>query len=141
MTKSVLSFVVMLLIVTVGCSSDDDIVSQNEPEVAFPEIVGTWEWVGTVNGLDDTTDTPEVSGITRDIVISDTEFIFYLGENILAQRSYEYSIEVSELTGLNEFMVTFDDNGFRDIIRRDDNFINFIDDCEDCYTSIYKVKN
>lgn len=89
MTKSVLSFVVMLLIVTVGCSSDDDIVSQNEPEVAFPEIVGTWEWVGTVNGLDDTTDTPEVSGITRDIVISDTEFIFYLGENILAQRSYE----------------------------------------------------
>lgn len=49
MLRSVFSFVVVLLIVTVGCSSDDDFASQNEPEVAFPEIVGTWEWVGTVN--------------------------------------------------------------------------------------------
>lgn len=50
--RSVLCFVLVILLIITGGSSDEDIASQIEPEITFLEIVGTWEWVGTVNEQD-----------------------------------------------------------------------------------------
>lgn len=122
-----------------SCAVDDD--SSEESQIELPEIVGVWEWVGTIKESDNTSDNPESSGTTRDIVITEDSFTFFVDDEVLAERAYDYSLQVSVLTGIEEFIVTFEDNGFRDIIRREDDFINFVDDCEECYISIYRLKD
>lgn len=137
-TRTTISIFTFLILFITACSSDDEVVTM---ESGFPEIVGDWKWIGTTGGLAGASETPESLGITRDITITETDFIFFIEEEIFAERAYTLSVEESETTGLTEFIVTFEDNGFRDIVRREDDIINFIDDCDDCYTSVYQLKN
>lgn len=139
MKRLFILFVAATLVCT-SCDKDDDTAIAQE-EVQFPDIIGVWEWVETSGGIEDDTDSPESSGITRDIIITPTNFEFYIDDILFADRAYTFTLEQSLLTGEEEFIVTFLDDDFKDIVQKEGDVITFIDDCVDCFISVYRLKN
>lgn len=128
------------LFLVTSCSKDEGTNSINE-EIVFPNLVGTWEWVQTTGGINNFLDNPEISETTRDIIITPTHFEFFVDGEPLANREYIFTLEESIVTGEEEFVVTFLDDNFRDVVQKDGDVIIFTDDCVACFISVYKLKN
>ncbi|WP_430411560.1 hypothetical protein [Kordia sp.] len=118
----------------VNCSNDDDIAASDLPTNA--RVIGNWNWISSSGGIGGWTYTPDSTGDTQRLEITDSTITFYKnGEETFTDT---YTIETREsviYSGTREMIIA--DTGFRNIVEFDDNTLILIGDCNDCFASGY----
>ena len=124
---------ILLIAFTIcSCSSDDD-------QSNSLNLVGTWEWLRSSGGIIGETTTPESTGNTMRIEITNTIIRRYINNDLISERTY--SIEVREtMSGeLREMLI--EANDLRQIISVESNVLTLTGDCNDCFISEYSRTN
>lgn len=128
MKKTIL--VILIGITIFSCSRDD--ANSNI------SLIGIWNWTGSSGGIAGTVETPESTGNTIKLEISDSFIKSYLNGNLTFETSY--TIEKRESLIFNEprEMMIPENGGIRQIIILKGNTLTLIGDCNDCFTSVYE---
>ncbi|WP_299769178.1 hypothetical protein [uncultured Dokdonia sp.] len=124
-----LLFLLLVSLFMVGCSNDDD-------QSNSLNLIGTWDWVRSSGGITGETTTPESTGTSMTLEITNTT-ITRIVDNDLIISENAYSIQVREtMSGeFREMLIVGD--GIGQIITIEGNSLILTGDCNDCVTSEY----
>ena len=127
-------FLFLASITFIGCSNDDDVVS-DIPTSA--KIIGIWNWVQSTGGIDgSTTHTPESTASIQRLEFTTDVMKRYYNNELFSDNSYTVETSTSYLFNEDLEMI-IEENNRNFIIRFEDNKMILIGDCNDCYTSEY----
>ena len=123
----------MILLALIGlvvsfCAEKEDIPVTN--------IVGTWNWISSTGGIAGVTETPEATGKTIQLMITQDSFRTYENGELTSESNYTIETKESLLYGELREMIILED-GFCKMIIRNGNKLVLVDDCYDCFISEY----
>ena len=128
------NFILIFLLGTTlfNCSNDDDYTTNPEDS----QLVGTWIWIGSYGGIAGITTTPESTGNTAKLVISDDSVKRYLNGNLEFESNYSINVENSDG---EEFQVIYYNGDFdtSQYIDLNENLLMLKDRCDDCFQFKY----
>ena len=93
----------LLAIAIVSCSNDDS--SVDIP--TSTRIIGNWNWISSVGGVDNLTLTPNSTGYTQRLEFTVDTVKYYFNDELMSESPY--SIEIQESTihgGTHEMLIT-----------------------------------
>ncbi len=122
-------FLLLVSLFILGCSNDDD---QN----SSLNLIGTWDWVRSSGGFAGEIITPESTGTTMTLIITNTTITRIIDNDLVASEN-PYTIEITEtMSGeLREMLIEGD--AFGQIISLDGDSLILTGDCNDCFISEY----
>lgn len=115
-----------------NCSNDDDTGTS-------ANLVGTWDWERSSGGITGETTTPESTGSTMTLEITNSIIRRYLNDDLLSERSYSIEVRESMSGEFREMLIL--ESGSRQIINIEGNTLTLIGDCNDCFISEYSRTN
>jgi hypothetical protein len=110
-----------------SCSSDDDNTQDSQ-------LAGTWNWVESSGGIDGRTETPNSTGNSMKIEISNNSIKRYLNGNL--ESELNYSTEFEEYNGEQWLKVTYE-NGQEQHADLNVDYLILYDRCSDCFQDEY----
>lgn len=129
-------FATLLTVLALGC---EDSVSRPEDTDAFPELIGQWEWLRACGGWSGGCRTPQSTGLTMTWVFSADGFFQWFKSDSLF-LSGPFRVVTGELGILNReaklLWVNDVPMGLAlELVTSDT--LRAIEDCYDCYTSLW----
>tara|TARA_B110000967_G_C18572203_1_gene405449 strand:+ start:152 stop:538 length:387 start_codon:yes stop_codon:yes gene_type:complete len=121
-------FLLLFIGVTfLNCSNDDDNTQQSQ-------LAGTWYWVESSGGIDGRTETPNSTGNSMKIEITNNSIKRYLNENL--ESELNYSTEFEEYNGEQWLKVTYE-NGQEQHAGLNVDYLILYERCSDCFQYEY----
>tara|TARA_B110001452_G_scaffold254328_1_gene245813 strand:+ start:2533 stop:2919 length:387 start_codon:yes stop_codon:yes gene_type:complete len=121
-------FLLLFIGVTfLNCSNDDDNTQQSQ-------LAGTWNWVESSGGIDGRTETPNSTGNSMKIEITNNSIKRYLNENL--ESELNYSTEFEEYNGEQWLKVTYE-NGQEQHADLNVDYLILYERCSDCFQYEY----
>ena len=121
-------FLLLFIGVTfLNCSNDDDNTQQSQ-------LAGTWNWVESSGGIDGRTETPNSTGNSMKIKITNNSIKRYLNENL--ESELNYSTEFEEYNGEQWLKVTYE-NGQEQHADLNVDYLILYERCSDCFQYEY----
>ena len=110
------------------CSSATDPLISN--------LQGTWVWVSSSGGFTGSTETPETTGQTRRLIITESTLTTITDNDLISERNYSLIEKESQIFGdIRQMLVS--PNDIDRIVILDGNNLTLIMDCTDCITDGY----
>jgi hypothetical protein len=117
-------------IILLSCSND----GENSDDL---QLIGTWNWIVSSGGIDGRTETPESTGTTVRLEISNNTIKRYLNNNLQNELSYTLEFRESMIFGESREMIIYE-NQFNQTIHLSANQLILYDECNDCFQSTYE---
>lgn len=121
----------LLILCLAACHQDDDCYTANG-------ISGTWQWTKSIGGFGGNTYTPGTENSTRRLAIDDFMFREYRNDTLFFESQYDVEIRPDSAFGTNKFILF--ENGGQDAYLLDDNKLELIELCADCFSHYYVRK-
>lgn len=128
-----LIFAIFAFLAVFSCRSEDD--------TDVSPVVGEWEWVSSIGGVGNTTETPTSTG--NNIVFNfgaDKKYTITTNGTVTNEGTFSLYKNVSNLEHLDRLYIDFSNYPDKMIINNDGVNLVWSDDANNGYTSTYKKK-
>lgn len=115
-----------------SCKNDNEIET-----LSNKELIGNWIWKKSIGGIGGTTETPESTGKTIKLVISNEVVKIYENGNLISENNYNLQIKES-IQGGNKPMLIYSSYKPSQNYQINGNKLYLNDECYDCYNSEYE---
>ena len=122
------TYLLLLLFSIISCSTH---MNDNENNT----IIGKWTWVESSGGIAGITTTPQSSGKSIQLEISNTKVKKYVDGILVLESSYSIQTGTSIFGGEKKLIIY--DNDSKQSFTRTDNQLILNDECYDCYFNSY----
>ncbi len=124
---------ILLLFVALSflsCSNDADTDTN-------AQLLGIWDWISSSGGIAGITETPESTGNTITLEISNSTVKRYVNGNLESELNYSIASGESIVFGEQREMVIYE-NEFKQTFGLAGNQLTLYDECNDCFVSQYE---
>ena len=122
-------FLLCIGITFISCSNDDDGTTT--------QLNGTWNWIQSSGGITGGTDTPESTGNTMRLEITNSVVKSYKNGDLVSERNYTIESGESLIFGEQRQMIVYEDQ-FKQTFVVSENTLSLYDECNDCFVSEYE---
>ena len=124
-----------------SCNNNDDESFSDDltgSSINYSEdIQGTWSWIESSGGIQGSSETPESSGNTIKLEISNDVIKKYINGSLVSSLSYELETNSSIIFGEPMVMIAYE-NQFNQTIILEENKLILVDECLDCFQNSYE---
>lgn len=121
-------------IVLMSCSKDDGKSIAAESSTA--KLIGNWNWTASSGGIDGITHTPESTGNTILLEVSNNTVKKYVNGNLESERNYSTETGISIIFGEPKEMMIYESGINQTIVLTENNLVLY-DECYDCFQNEY----
>ncbi|NMH29269.1 hypothetical protein [Flavobacterium silvaticum] len=133
MKKNLCALILLTLLMTIlGCSSDDN----SNPVAANTQIIGQWNWIQSTGGLAGVTESPESTGNTITLTISDTSVKRYVNGTLASESAYTIDIQPSIFGGEATMLIFPED--MKQSFEISNDILHLNDEFADGFSSTYE---
>lgn len=124
-------FYFLIVLFVLSCRNDGNETVSNK------DLIGNWTWIKSTGGIDGSTQTPESTSKTVQLVITDSTVKIYENEDLISENSYEIQMKESVLGG-NKPILIYDSDKTSQSFSVQGTKLYLNDECYDCYSSEYE---
>ncbi|MEZ4795965.1 MAG: hypothetical protein R2785_02240 [Flavobacteriaceae bacterium] len=121
---------------------DDDISIEEELissiDSISQQLEGTWLWVYSSGGIAGTINTPESTGYTAKLEISDGIVKGFRNDSLIYAKNYSIVIHYSTNTIEPHLDMVYEGGAFPQYFIVNEDELELVDECSDCFQSLYK---
>jgi len=124
-----LMLIILVMTTFLSCTKDD-------AELMNTSLIGNWNWIESSGGIDGRIETPNSTGNTIRIQITNTNIKKYVNGNL--ESNLNYSIYIGEvIEGGSREIILYEDE-WKQSVYLSGNQLTLIDQCSDCFHNKYE---